>query len=286
MAATTRLTRTSPPPRLFALDVDGTLTRPGLGVDGEVFSLLTRLSDLGVTIVVATGRGTFAAGEVTRRLPRTAYAVLNNGGIVRRIRDRNVLRARHLAHQAATSSLAVLKDHGMTAIWVESPFAAERYLCDGAWWDHPPTRRYLATKAPIVRPLRNTMAAAPPVEVFAFGDRDVVASAEHALNGQMSAGVSTVSWWSDRLEAAGLEALPPSVTQGEAVAWLAAELGIGASEALAIGDDRNDVEMLRWAGHGVAMNHAPSDVQAAADHVSEIQGPSAVPGLIRDVWGI
>jgi hydroxymethylpyrimidine pyrophosphatase-like HAD family hydrolase len=41
------------------------------------------------------------------------------------------------------------------------------------------------------------------------------------------------------------------------------------SEVLAIGDGRNDMEMLRWAGRGVAMGQAPLEVQEAADDVTE-----------------
>ena len=37
---------------------------------------------------------------------------------------------------------------------------------------------------------------------------------------------------------------------------------------LAIGDGRNDVDMLRWAGRGVAMGQAPLEVQRAADDVT------------------
>ncbi len=37
---------------------------------------------------------------------------------------------------------------------------------------------------------------------------------------------------------------------------------------LAIGDGRNDIEMLRWAGRGVAMGQAPAEVKAAADAVT------------------
>ena len=282
----THLTRINSLPRILALDVDGTLTRPGLNADGEIFSLLAKLSRIGVTVVVATGRGTFAAADITQYLPRTAYVVLNNGGIVRRVHDNKVLRAHHLGRDAAKIVLAVLREHGMPAIWVESPFAGERYLCDGAWWDHEPSRRYLSPKAPIVRPFRNATSAALPVEVFGFGDRDGVTSAELTIRDRCDTAVSTVSWWSDRLEASGLEALPSRVTKGEAVAWLADELEIGAPESVAVGDDRNDIEMLQWAGHGVAMSHAPADVKAAADHVSGIHGPLAVISLIRDVWGI
>ena len=37
---------------------------------------------------------------------------------------------------------------------------------------------------------------------------------------------------------------------------------------LAIGDGRNDIEMLRWAGRGVAMGQAVQEVRDAADHVT------------------
>jgi hydroxymethylpyrimidine pyrophosphatase-like HAD family hydrolase len=38
---------------------------------------------------------------------------------------------------------------------------------------------------------------------------------------------------------------------------------------LAFGDGRNDIEMLRWAGRGVAIGDAPEDVQQAADVVTD-----------------
>ena len=46
------------------------------------------------------------------------------------------------------------------------------------------------------------------------------------------------------------------------------ELGIDAADVLAIGDGRNDIEMLRWAGRGVAMGQAVEVVLEAADAVT------------------
>ena len=278
--------RTSLQPRLLALDIDGTLTRPGRGPDHDVLQLLGGLDALGVTVVVATGRGTYATGEITRELPASAYAVLNNGGIVRRVSDGHVLRARHMTHAAAAAVLQVYRDLGLAAIWVESPFAGGRYLCDGAWWNYAPTRSYLSTKLPIIRPLPRTAIAAPAVEVFAFGDRAAVAGAERRINDELGDAVSTVSWWSERLGAGGLESLPAGGTKGEAVAWLAGQLDIDAAEVVAVGDDRNDIEMLQWAGRGIAMSHAPPDVRAAADEVATIEGPPAIGQLMRQVWSV
>ena len=281
-----RSTRTNLRPRLLALDVDGTLTWPGVGPDSDVIRSLGDLAALGVPVVVATGRGTYSTAEITRELPASAYTVLNNGGIVRRVSDGQVLRARHLTHAAADAVLEVYRDCGMAGIWVESPFAGGRYLCDGAWWAHAPTRSYLSTKLPIIRPMPSAAVAAPAVEVFAFGDRESVAGAERRINHELGDAVSTVSWWSERLGAGGLESLPAGGTKGEAVAWLAGELGIDAAEVVAVGDDRNDIEMLQWAGRGVAMSHAPPEVQAAGDEVATIEGPPAVRQLVHEVWGV
>jgi HAD superfamily hydrolase (TIGR01484 family) len=48
---------------------------------------------------------------------------------------------------------------------------------------------------------------------------------------------------------------------------LRAKLGVPASETLAVGDGINDLEMLAWAAHGVAMGHSPAQVLAAADQI-------------------
>ena len=59
---------------------------------------------------------------------------------------------------------------------------------------------------------------------------------------------------------------------------MAAGFGVSAADVLAFGDGRNDIEMLRWAGRGVAIGDAPEEVKAAADDVTESvdrDGPAA-----------
>jgi hydroxymethylpyrimidine pyrophosphatase-like HAD family hydrolase len=50
--------------------------------------------------------------------------------------------------------------------------------------------------------------------------------------------------------------------------YVAHELGVAAADVLAIGDGRNDIEMLQWAGRGVAMGQAVEEVKEAADAVA------------------
>jgi hydroxymethylpyrimidine pyrophosphatase-like HAD family hydrolase len=67
---------------------------------------------------------------------------------------------------------------------------------------------------------------------------------------------------------AWLDLAPVGVSKASGLAHVAAELGIDAADVLAIGDGRNDIEMLRWAGRGVAMGQAVEEVREAADAVT------------------
>jgi HAD superfamily hydrolase (TIGR01484 family) len=68
---------------------------------------------------------------------------------------------------------------------------------------------------------------------------------------------------------AWLDIAPEGISKASALADVAAELGVAQADVLAIGDGRNDIEMLAWAGRGVAMGQAPLEVQEAADDVTE-----------------
>ena len=67
---------------------------------------------------------------------------------------------------------------------------------------------------------------------------------------------------------AWLDLAPVGVSKASGLAHVAERLGVEAADVLAIGDGRNDIEMLRWAGRGVAMGQAVEPVIAAADDVT------------------
>ena len=67
---------------------------------------------------------------------------------------------------------------------------------------------------------------------------------------------------------AWLDLAPVGVNKASGLAYVAERLGVDSSDVLAIGDGRNDLEMLRWAGRGVAMGQAPDEVKEAADEVT------------------
>lgn len=70
------------------------------------------------------------------------------------------------------------------------------------------------------------------------------------------------------------------------LARLAEMLGVPQREVVAFGDSRNDVPMLGWAGHGVAMGQAPEEVKAAADEVAPGCDEDGVARVLRGMFGV
>jgi hydroxymethylpyrimidine pyrophosphatase-like HAD family hydrolase len=75
-----------------------------------------------------------------------------------------------------------------------------------------------------------------------------------------------------------LEILQAGVSKWQALQQLAAQQGITPEEIMAVGDDHNDLDMIRYAGLGIAMGNAVPEVQAAADAVT---GSNAEDGLVQ-----
>jgi Cof subfamily protein (haloacid dehalogenase superfamily) len=78
-----------------------------------------------------------------------------------------------------------------------------------------------------------------------------------------------------------VEVTSPNVSKGNALAFLADWYGIPRSQTIAVGDSGNDVSMVEWAGLGVAVANATSDVLAAADWVAPSVTEEGVVAVIE-----
>lgn len=79
---------------------------------------------------------------------------------------------------------------------------------------------------------------------------------------------------------AWLDIAPHGVDKAHGLARVCARAGVDAADVLALGDGRNDIEMLSWAGRGVAMGGAPPELVAVADAVT---ASLAEEGLIAEL---
>lgn len=260
--------------RLVALDVDGTLAPAGSSIDPALLRTLRQVADRGVQVVIATGRGWLTMREISRALPSSAYLVLNNGSSTRAAADGRLLDAHEIPHQAANRARRIFRAAGLPAIWIESATSGNRYLVDGDWRAFPAYRRYLDPKGARVVHLASPALAPPPAQIFGLAPGEMGLKLEDELRSTLGHRASIVVWRSRRLASVGLEVLPHGVTKGAVVAQLADRLGIPAAQAVAVGDDLNDLEMLDWAGRGLAMQGSPEPLIDVADAVIPNDGDS------------
>jgi len=75
-----------------------------------------------------------------------------------------------------------------------------------------------------------------------------------------------------------IEISAAGVTKASGLAWVCEELDVPAGKVVAFGDMPNDVPMLEWAGHGVAMANAHDDLLAVAD---EVTAPNSEDGVAQ-----
>jgi hydroxymethylpyrimidine pyrophosphatase-like HAD family hydrolase len=79
-----------------------------------------------------------------------------------------------------------------------------------------------------------------------------------------------------------VEISAPAVTKAAGLAWLCERDGLSAADVLAFGDMPNDIPLLTWAGHGVAMGNAHPAVRAVADEVTRTNDEDGVALYLRD----
>jgi hydroxymethylpyrimidine pyrophosphatase-like HAD family hydrolase len=73
------------------------------------------------------------------------------------------------------------------------------------------------------------------------------------------------------------------VTKASGLEHVRQLVGIGREHTVAIGDGRNDIEMLQWAGRGVAMGQAPDEVKVAANEVTSTVEEDGAAVILRSL---
>ncbi len=255
---------TSWTPRLVALDIDGTLLRwiDGTGTSHEeitpaVHDAVRRAQEAGAHVVLASGRSPDGMTGVADLLglateDSPVWVVASNGAVVFRYPPMQVVHEETFDARAAVA--AVLTEHPQALVAVEE--RGRGYLVNR----HFPMGELSGEM--ILSEVESMVAE--PVSRVIIRDPDATVEEFVALAGRLGLhGTDYVVGWT-----AWLDLAPVGVSKASGLEVVCRELGVGAADVLAIGDGRNDVEMLTWAGRGVAMGQAVEEVRAVADAVT------------------
>lgn len=241
-------------PRLVALDIDGTLHDEEQRVSPPVADAVCRVRDAGCPIVLSTGRGLIATHAVAESFElEKPYLVCSNGAVTVRLRPEIEF------IDVVTFDIADLV-RGLLERMPEALIAVEQ-VGIGYRVNRPFPPGDLSG-AITVQPVADLIAE-PATRVIV---REPGSDADAFLDLVDRIGFHDVSYYVGYT--AWLDLAPLGVSKAYGLDHVTRRLGVDPADVLAIGDGRNDVEMLEWAGRGVAMGGAPDEVVAAADAVT------------------
>ncbi|HMT31304.1 MAG TPA: HAD family hydrolase [Dermatophilaceae bacterium] len=253
-----RHTAYRPGRKLIGLDIDGTIISHAGDLDPRVRDSIRAVADAGHHVVIATGRSVVATMPILEMLGISrGYAVCSNGAVTLRL-DPKRKRGYKVLEKVTFDpkpALTLLRDELPDALvavevlgrgfLVSSPFPEGEL---GGKQKVVPWERLLERRA-----TRVTLRM-PDTEPDAF-----MAHIERIGLHEVSYAVGWTAW---------LDINPEGVSKGAALELMRRRLEVEPADTVAVGDQRNDIEMLQWAARGVAMGNAPDEVKAVADEVT------------------
>jgi Cof subfamily protein (haloacid dehalogenase superfamily) len=259
--------------RLVACDLDGTIVCADGTISSRTLEALADCDRLGIHVVFVTGRPPRWMAPIVEMTGHQGLALCGNGAVVLDLATNEVVRSRGLA--VATVLEVATRLRG------QLPGAAFALETLSGYRREPGYVPRYTTVLEVTGSLTELLDDEPTVlkvlcRQAAPHDGTLDSDQMLALARQVLDGLVEVV----HSDSAGylLEISAPGVTKASALAWLAAELDVDASEVVAFGDMPNDVPMLVWAGTGYAMADGHPEALAAA---SDQAPPCAQDGVAQ-----
>ena len=248
---------------LFVCDFDGTLLRSDRSFSGADLNALTRLGELGIIRAVATGRSIYSINTVSiSKLPVDFILFSSGAGIVRHPSG-DIIRKVSLEPQEVSRAIKVLQANHLDFM-VHEPIPHNHIF---SYFESTSGNTDFGKRIEIYNlfakpldtdgdefgPATQLLAILPPAD-----KRPVIATLKNALPGfniiQTTSPLDGQSTW--------IEIFPASVSKSLAAVWLGEAHGLKADQALSIGNDYNDLDLLEWAGCSFVVANAPDDLKS------------------------
>ncbi|MEM8543620.1 MAG: Cof-type HAD-IIB family hydrolase [Cyanobacteria bacterium P01_H01_bin.119] len=255
--------------KLLVLDIDGTLAGRSNQVEAPVLEAIRAVQARGIQVAIATGRMYGSAVRfhqaVGSALPLMAYqgAYIKDPLTKKVYRHTPLPRSHTLALIAELTPLELARQLSIH-LYIDDRLHVREIIAD--------TEEYAARSQIIpvaAGDLSRFLSANAAIETTKL----LALSAEPALVGQLLAKLRAVYPPSELYFTSSTETFfevtHPQANKGAAVKYLAEDLlDLRPEQVMTVGDNFNDLEMLQYAGIGVAMGDAPDGVKAAADWVA------------------
>jgi len=272
--------------RLIAIDLDGTLLSPDGRVTPRTKQAIHRALSAGLLVCFATGRNWTESRDVLDALEHYPTAVFVGGAMVVDTHQRVTLHRTMMQPRLAAAVCRALEESGHAALALQDAgTSGVDYLVTGSVPLNEATSQWMKiTQAKLHEvaslgdyPHEHT------IRVGICADPQDVRRVKRDLEEQFADRIVCQNLMVPTYGVEVLEIFDPAVNKWEGVLHLARHHHIDPSEIVAIGDDVNDLPMIRNAGLGVAMGNARPEVQAAAKRVIGTNQEDALAAFLEEL---
>lgn len=251
--------------KLLVVDIDGTISGESNTVSQAVKEAIAAVQAKGIPVAIATGRMYRSALRFHQQLNSTLPLMAYQGAWIQDPTSQTIHQHLPVSRDVAEQLLDYFEQPTLRSL-----LSVHFYINDQLYVREvtPETQAYAARSGitPIaVGDLRQTLSNEPTKILALCDDTTVITD----LLGNLRRQYTPAELYMTTSVATFFEATNAVVNKGNAVRYLAEEiLGLKSHNVMTIGDNFNDLEMLQYAGIGVAMGNAPEGVQAIANWVA------------------
>lgn len=244
--------------KLIAVDLDDTMLSRDLTITRRVKDAVAAVRAAGVHFTISTGRMYPSAARFARELEIDLPLIVYQGALVKNSFSGEVLLYRPLPLSYAREIITRVHQLGYHL----NGYLGDRLLVER---DRPEGRRYAAMSGiemEVVGDL-NEFFKQDPTKLLVIAEEPQLERLQAELAPVYRGKVHIVQSKPHFLEFSHIDA-----TKGAALAYLARYFGVQREEIMAVGDSYNDIEMLEYAGVGVAVANAREEVKLIANYVT------------------
>jgi len=265
--------------KLLVVDIDGTIAGKSNQIRQPVKQAILAARSRGVKVAVATGRMYRSALRFHQDIGSTLPLICYQGAWIQDPATQKMLRHQPLSKQRALELLEHFEEPHLRSLlsinfyindrlYVPEFTAATRLYAERSGIEHT-----------VIKDLRRDLPG-EPTKVLALCETPEVLE---GLLSSMRQRYMPAELYLTRSVATFFEATHPLANKGAAVQYIAEDLlGLRPENVMAIGDNFNDVEMIAYAGVGVAMGNAPDAVKAGANWVAPDVEEDGVAAAIEE----
>jgi Cof subfamily protein (haloacid dehalogenase superfamily) len=253
---------------LLALDLDGTLLNSRGEISQRNLNAIESAREKGVRVALVTGRRFRDSRPVALELGLDVPLISHNGALTKHANTLQTVAVLPLPLAAAREALRVGRAADADALLSDDHEGLGVLVYDHLSGDNVAVHRYIAWARRLHGDEEGNKSVRQvdsledyldhePIHLAFSGRCAAMDQLGETLQAELGSSVKVLSTQYLEQDFTLLDVVNPSASKGAGVAAAAAELGVGADEIMAIGDNYNDLEMLLFAGTGVVMANAP-----------------------------